>query len=419
MPGARTMTFTHAGTAAHNGAAPAAPIGAGVSERMAVFAADFSHWVSGNIIGIVVAAAIGTAVALAMIAIRSLGCRLIEKLGTDPHWPIIFARVLAKTKIYFIVMASAELVAAHAETPPAVMSLIHALFVIAFAIQAAIWARELVLGYIEHRVGADEGNSTLGSAVGIIRLLATVALFAIAIILILDNLGVNVTGLVAGLGIGGIAIGLAAQGIFSDLFAALSILFDKPFRRGDQIRFGDVSGSVEQIGLKTTRVRAVSGEQVIVANGKLLEQQIHNFAYLKHRRVVLALGLICQTPPDVCRRLPGMLKEIVERHDKARMVRCGMTGFGASTLDFELQFDVRSLDFEEVFRTRNEICIDILDAFNAANIRLAYPSQTSFAAAPDGRLIMPYPTAAPAGDDGSEKPSDRPNHEPQGQEPKA
>ena len=138
------------------------------------------------------------------------------------------------------------------------MSLVHALFVIAFAIQAAIWARELVLGYIEHRVGADDGHTTLGSAVGIIRLLATVALFAIAIILILDNLGVNVTGLVAGLGIGGIAIGLAAQGIFSDLFAALSILFDKPFRRGDSIKFGDVSGNVEQIGLKTTRVCARS-----------------------------------------------------------------------------------------------------------------------------------------------------------------
>ncbi|MDB5691199.1 MAG: mechanosensitive ion channel, partial [Alphaproteobacteria bacterium] len=241
MPGFKTFSTQHVGTAASRAAVPAAHAGASFTERSTALAADFSHWVSGNIIGIVIAAAIGTAVTLAMIAIRSLGCKLIEKFGTDPHWPMIFARVLARTKIYFMIMASAELVADHAQTPPAIMSLIHALFVIAFAIQAAIWARELVLGYIEFRVGADEGHSTLGSAVGIIRLLATVALFAIAIILILSNLGVNVTGLVAGLGIGGIAIGLAAQGIFSDLFAALSILFDKPFRRGDSIRFGDVS----------------------------------------------------------------------------------------------------------------------------------------------------------------------------------
>jgi small-conductance mechanosensitive channel len=407
MPGFKAVTVFNAHSAAHQAAVAPAHATANVSERAGALASDFSHWVSGNIIGIAVAAAIGTVIALALIAIRSLGCKLIEKWGTDPHWPVIFARVLAKTKVYFIVLASAELVADHAETPPAIMSVVHALFVIAFAIQAAIWARELVLGYIEHRVGADENqHSTLGSAVGIIRLLATVALFAIAIILILDNLGVNVTGLVAGLGIGGIAIGLAAQGIFSDLFAALSILFDKPFRRGDSIRFGDVSGNVEQIGLKTTRIRSVSGEQVVVANGKLLEQQIHNFAYLDHRRVVLALGLICQTPAEICRRLPDMLKAIVERHDKARMVRCGMIGFGASTLDFELQFDIASLNYDEVFQTKSEICIEILDAFNQENIQLAYPSQTTFTAAPDGSLIMPYPG----------RPAEQPDHDPQGQE---
>ncbi|HEX4738964.1 MAG TPA: mechanosensitive ion channel family protein [Allosphingosinicella sp.] len=406
--------------AASSSPRPAAPahIGATLSERMSDFATAFSHWVTGNIIGIIIAAAVGTGLALAMLAIRSLGCKLIAKLGTDPHWPVIFARVLAKTKVYFIVLLAAELVATHADTPPVVMSVIHALFVIAFAIQAAVWARELVLGYVEHRVGGDTaGHTTLGSAVGIIRLLVTVALFAIALVLVLDNLGVNVTGLVAGLGIGGIAIGLAAQGIFSDLFAALSILFDKPFRRGDSIKFGDVSGNVELIGLKTTRVRSITGEQVIVANGKLLEQQIHNFAYLKHRRVVLALGLICQTPPDVCRKLPAMLKEIVEKHDKAKVVRCGMVGFGASTLDFELQFDVHSTDYEFVYRTKSDVCIDILDAFNEANIQMAYPSQTTFTAAPDGSLIMPYAPVKLVEEKDEETASPgQPGHEPQGQD---
>ncbi len=113
-----------------------------------------------------------------------------------------------------------------------------------------MWARELVLGIIEHRAGGLEANSGLGSAIGIIRLLVTIAIFSIAIVVVLDNLGVNVTGLVAGLGIGGIAIGLAAQGIFDDLFSALSIIFDKPFRRGDSIRWDTTSGTVENIGLK-------------------------------------------------------------------------------------------------------------------------------------------------------------------------
>ncbi|HEY1605819.1 MAG TPA: mechanosensitive ion channel family protein [Allosphingosinicella sp.] len=407
MAGLKSFTAQHAAPAGHS---PPPHIGAALSDRITTLAAAFYQWVGGNILGIIIAAAIGTGLALAMIAIRSLGCRLIAKLGSDPHWPVIFARVLAKTKVYFIILLSAELVARHADTPAAVLGLVHTFFVIAFAIQAAIWGRELVLGYIEHRVGADAGHTTLGSAVGIIRLLATVALFAIALILVLDNLGVNVTGLVAGLGIGGIAIGLAAQGIFSDLFAALSILFDKPFRRGDSITFGDVSGHVEQIGLKTTRIRSITGEQVIVANGKLLEQQIHNFAYLTHRRVVLKLGLIRQTPPDTCRTLPAMLKEIVERHDKAKIVRSGMTGFGDSALNFEVQFDVHSTDYEFVYRTRSAVCIEIIEAFNKAGVQLAYPSQVGFTAGPDGRLI------APDADEDEIAPGGEAGHEPQGQE---
>src|SRR6201999_2371357 len=114
---------------------------------------------------------------------------------------------------------------------------------------------------------------TLGSAVGIIRLLVSIAIFAIALIVVLDNLGVNVTGLIAGLGIGGIAIGLAAQGIFADLFAALSIIFDKPFRRGDSIKWDAVSGAVEAIGLKTTRIRSVNGEEVVISNTNLLSKE--------------------------------------------------------------------------------------------------------------------------------------------------
>ena len=385
-------TATHrASAAASNASATASLTADHISQRGAALAAETYQWASGNAVGLLIAAVIGTGIALALIALRSLGCRLVTKFGDDPHWPLIFARVIAKTKVYFIVLASAELVADHAATPPTLMQLIHVLFVIVFAIQAAIWARELILGYIEHRVGADEGHTTLGSAVGIIRLLVTVALFAIAIILILDNLGVNVTGLVAGLGIGGIAIGLAAQGIFQDLFAALSILFDKPFRRGESIRFGDVNGTVENIGLKTTRLRSITGEQVVVANAKLLEQQIHNYAHLDRRRIILTLGLVCQTPPEVCARLPELLKEIVESRPKAKLVRCGMTGFGASSLDYELQFDVVSKDWDKVYSTRSEVCIAILDRFNRENIQLAYPSQTTFTAAPDGTLIMPYP----------------------------
>jgi small-conductance mechanosensitive channel len=391
-------------TAAKGGAAPAAapapllghPLN--LSEKSQRLAAESSAWVSGHMVDILIASAIGIAIALALMAVRALGCKLLGRWGRDPHWPVIFARVLAKTKGWFIVLLSAELVASYAYTPPGLMAAIRFAFIIAFAIQGAVWAREMVLGYLEHRVGASEGHSTLGSAFSIIRLLVTVTLFAIAIILILANLGVNVTGLVAGLGVGGIAIGLAAQGIFSDLFAALSIIFDKPFRKGDSVSFGPVSGSVENIGLKTTRIRSVSGEEVVVANAKLLDQQIHNFARLKRRRIVLTFGLASNTAPEQLRQVPEIAQRIVGDQPKTGFVRCGMTGFGASSLDFELHADVQSTDYEDTFRTRSAIAVALIEALGAAGIEFSSPAQTVVFAAPDGSLVPPPGTARPAPD---------------------
>ncbi|TMJ17269.1 MAG: mechanosensitive ion channel family protein [Alphaproteobacteria bacterium] len=352
---------------------------------------EVSRWVTHNSVDILVAAAIGVAVALVMLGLRTFGCRLLGRIESEGSWELIFARALAKTRIFFIVMASAELVAEHASTPPGLMSVIHVLFVVAAAFQAAIWGRELILGFVQHRAGMDDEHGRLSSAIGIIRVLVTVALFAIAIILILSNLGVNVTGLVAGLGIGGIAIGLAAQGIFSDLFAALSIIFDKPFRRGDSIRFGEINGNVENIGLKTTRIRSLSGEQIVVSNAKLLDQQIHNFALLDHRRFVVTLGLVYRIAPKVLARVPGMAKEIVEAQEHARFVRCGLTTLGASSLDFELQFDMVTPEWEVAFNGRSAVLLEIVRRFAAEGLEFAYPTQTTFTAAPDGTLIMPYP----------------------------
>ena len=366
------------------------PVALSFQQKSALFVTQASDWMRGNSADILIALAAGVAIALILLGLRAFGHKLIADRSGDAHWRTIFARALAKTSLFFIVMTAAELVAEHAATPPAFLRVIHILFVVAAAIQAAVWTREIVIGLIQHRIGGDGEASTLGSAVGVIRLLVSVALFAIALIVILDNLGVNVTGLVAGLGIGGIAIGLAAQGIFSDLFAALSIIFDKPFRRGDGIRFDQLTGTVESIGLKTTRIRSLSGEQVIVSNANLLNKQLHNFANAERRRITLPFGLVYQTPPETCARIGEIVGAVIAAQPRAEMVRCGMIGFGASSLDYELQFDVDSSDFQEVFETRDAICIAILRAFKEAGIAFAYPTQTSFTAAPDGSFVLPY-----------------------------
>ncbi len=361
------------------------------TEKSLRLASESSAWVSGNIVDILIAAAAATVIVLLLLGLRAFGHRLVSSQTDGIDWRTIVGRVLSKTTLFFMVTCALEVVAEQADTPATLLRLINFLFVVAAAFQAAIWARELILGLVQHKVGDDDPNSTLGSAISIVRLLVTVALFAIAIIVILDNVGVNVTGLVAGLGIGGIAIGLAAQGIFSDLFAALSIIFDRPFRRGDGIRFDQLSGSVEQIGLKTTRIRSLDGEEVVISNTNLLNKQIHNFARLDHRRFVLRFGTVYQTAPDALAAIPAMVREIVLSHPDTDFVRCGLVAFGASSLDFELQFDVHTTDYEKAFATRSAVCIDILRRFAAEKIDFAYPTTTNFTAAPDGTLVEPYP----------------------------
>ena len=351
-------------------------------------------WISQNSLRILIAVAIGALIVLALFGVKALGMRLCHGDRAGAHWRTVIGRVLAQTRFLFMVVLAGELVIGYADAPDSVRSTIRFLWVIGFTLQAALWARELILGLVEHRAGADGlEHSTLGSAFGIIRLLVSIALFAIAGVLILDNLGVNVTGLVAGLGIGGIAIGLAAQGIFADLFAALAILFDRPFRRGDIIKWDATVGTVEAIGLKTTRVRAQTGEEVVISNTNLLNKELHNLARLDRRRVILPFGLAYQTPPEVCAGIPELVRGIVESCEGCQLVRCGMTGFGASSLNYELQFDVHSDELKAVFNAQSTVAIAMLEAFNEAGIAFAYPTQTSFTAAPDGRLIMPYASA--------------------------
>ena len=356
---------------------------------------DVTHWFATHTIQILIGLGAGLVIFILLYGLKWVGVRICGSDPTQTHWRTIIGRVLARTRLWFMAAAAARLVVGYADAPLLFHDTVNAIFVVIATLQVALWAREIVLGVIEHRAGGLEQSSSLGSAMDIIRLLVTVAIFAIATIVILDNLGVNVTGLVAGLGIGGIAIGLAAKGIFDDLFSALSIIFDKPFRRGDSIRWDTTSGTVEQIGLKSTRVRSTTGEEVIVSNTNLLNKELHNMQRLNRRRIVQVFGVVYQTAPEVCARIPAMVKEVVESVGKCQLVRCGMTGYGASSLDFGLEFDVKSEVWQTVFEARHQVLVALLTRFNAEGIEFAYPTQTSFTAAPDGTFILPYPVEDP------------------------
>ena len=354
-------------------------------------------WLTANREGMLTGAIVAALIVAAMLIARMIGAHMVARESKTGSfgWRSVIGSVLARTGILFMIMAAIDIVATYAEPPERAQHLIGIGFIIAFAIQAAVWARELILAMITRRAGDGDGasDSALGNATAIIRVLVSIALFALAIVVILDNLGVNVTALVAGLGIVGIAIGLAAQGIFADLFAALAILFDKPFKRGDTIRFDQTIGRVERIGLKTTRLRSLTGEQIIMANTKLLEREIHNLADGRLRRMTVTFGIAYETPPEKLRRMNEFAEAAIETANH-KLVRCTLSNFAASSLDYQLIFETRSVDPDKLARDREAVMLALIERFAAEEIAFAYPVQIAFTAAPDGTLIMPYPADA-------------------------
>ena len=356
-------------------------------------------WAAANLTEITIALAVAAGLFLLLIGVRALLLRAAKRLGPRHSLADVFVGVVRKTRIWFLAALSIEPVQGYLHPPEDVAKTISFLFTVAAALQVAIWARALILGLVERRtVGSESDATTLTSAMGIIRLLVSIGVFAIATIVVLDNLGVNVTGLVAGLGIGGIAIGLAAQGIFSDLFAALSIIFDKPFRVGDVITYqgkeGPVTGRVEQIGLKSTRIRSLTGELRIIGNTQLLAQEVTNFAGRAMFRFQLPIGVIYQTDPAVLAEIPSLLQAEAEGRGH-RYINAWLKAFGPSSIDFDFLFEVDEGDPTDANKALEAVAIGVVTTFRKRGIEFAYPTQTTFTAAPDGTMVMPYPQVRP------------------------
>jgi small-conductance mechanosensitive channel len=332
-------------------------------------------WVGDHSGEIATAVGIGLLIVLALIGVRGITRRLLGG-SSATGWRRTAEGIVARTYLFFLVMAAAKLVSLQVALPTRVEDGINILFVVACALQVAIWTRALIIGSIENRVGEGPEYRTLGTAMGLIKVLVTVAAFLIAIIVILDNVGVDVTGLVAGLGIGGIAIGLAAQGIFRDLFAALAIIFDRPFSKGDTINFGGptgFTGTVENIGLKTTRLRALGGEMVAVGNDKLLQDRIHNFTLQERRRGVIAFSLAPNTSPDLLARVPREMEKIVLDQAGVSFDRAHLVNLSLASVDFEIVFYMDSPGFQAFADARQAIILTLLRRLEELGAACAEP----------------------------------------------
>jgi small-conductance mechanosensitive channel len=347
-------------------------------------------WVEGNALELAISVVAATLLFLLLSWLKRVAARIARESEHRAELKSIIARTLARTSKFFRIMVAVELVNRYANAPDMIARTLDVLFTIAVVFQVAIWLREIILGLIERRASAAQHeHDTLQSAMVLIRVLVSFALFAIAAIVVLDNLGVNVTGLIAGLGVGGIAIGLAAQGIFSDLFAAISIIFDKPFRRGEVISYDQTTAKVEKIGMKSTKLRALTGEAKVISNSKLLEKEITNNTTLHYRRTTWLFNIAMNMSTEKLRQVPSLLEAAVRAHS-GHFIRAGFVNFGASSYDYQLVFDIEDHDYEVVFSSRHAIAMAIIESLREQQIDLAYPSTTNFTAAPDGSLIMPY-----------------------------
>ncbi|MDZ7632343.1 MAG: mechanosensitive ion channel family protein [Gemmatimonadaceae bacterium] len=203
------------------------------------------------------------------------------------------------------------------------------------------------------------------------------ALIWSAVLLVaLSNLGVNITAFIASLGVGGVAVALATQNILGDLFSSLAIVLDKPFVIGDFIVVGDMAGTVEKVGLKTTRLKSLSGEQLIFSNADLLSSRVRNFKRMQERRILFKLGVTYQTPRAMLERIPVMLRAAVEAQSNVRFDRAHFLAFGDFSLDFEVVYFVLSADFNRYMDVQQLINFSIHEQFEAAGVEFAYPTQT-------------------------------------------
>lgn len=261
--------------------------------------------------------------------------------------------------------------------------------IVAVTLQAAIWVNKGISQYLVHytNVRKDENPGSI-SAVQALSFVIRVIVWSIALLLIIDNLGYEVTALVAGLGIGGIAIALAVQNILGDLFASLSIVLDKPFVVGDFIIVGDLLGVVDRIGIKTTRVRSLSGEQLVFANSDLLNSRIRNFKRMYERRVAFNFGVTYQTTPEQLESVPPMIKEIVTELDHARFDRAHFMRFGESSFDYEVVYYVLSPDFNIYMDIQQALNLGIYRGLQERGIEFAYPTRTLYVKEERGNIEL-------------------------------
>ena len=288
------------------------------------------------------------------------------------------ADVLAGTSRLLMLLVALLVGANLLDLPGRWESRLSQLWFVAVALQMGLWGMRATTMAVQRYVQrhSSQGMTQVSASATLLSWGLRTLLWSVVVLAILSNLGVNITAFVASLGVGGIAVALAVQNILGDLFASLAIAVDKPFEVGDFIVVGNVSGTVQVIGLKTTRIRSLQGEQIVMSNTDLLKQTISNYRLLEERRIVFTFGVTYDTTPEQAEAIPGVVRKLVESHENLRFDRAHFKAFGASSLDYEVVYIVKDPAYGVYMDMQQSLNIGLMRELKAMGVEFAFPTQT-------------------------------------------
>ncbi len=327
--------------------------------------------------------------AITLLVLSFFLMRLVKRLATNhlarlasntnTRWDDYIVDAIKQTRSLFLFIASIFLSSMFLTVPDKIHTIIQATFIISLLIQLGIWLTVITISTVTHYSKQTlSKNPAAASTINFAGFIARIVIWSVIILVALDSLGIQVTTVVAGLGIGGIAVALAVQNILGDLFASLSIILDKPFVIGDFLIIDEHLGSVEHIGLKTTRLRSLSGEQLIFSNSDLLKSRIKNYGRMFERRVKFNLSVIYSTPRDKLKLIPEIIKTAINAQENTRFDRSHFMNYGDYALQFETVYYIKSPDYNVYMDIQQAIYFAIHEAFDNENIEFAYPTQKLF-----------------------------------------
>src|SRR5579883_1589459 len=341
-----------------------------MSAARLIYGNTLGDWIAAGLVALVVWTVLS--VVRRIVAARA---RRFADSATHPTAVRLVFYLLGKTKQFFVLALALSAGEDVLTFPPRIHHAVSSVLLILFLVQVGLWAARAVRFYIEVKTQQRGADSLFAGSLEVIHFVAGLIIWSLVTLLALENFGINITALLAGLGVGGVAVALALQNVLGDLFASLSIALDKPFIVGDFLTIDAFSGTVERIGIKSTRLRSEAGEQIILSNADILKSRVRNYGRAPEQRALATIRVDYATSAETLRDIPALLERIVREHEHARFERCHLKTLADTCLLYELSYFVQQPKQHPLLDLQQAVNLRIIEEFRRHRIAFALPVQ--------------------------------------------